>query len=154
MKRGHSVDDSVQAAARLREAGLKVGFHMMPGLPGSTPEIDLQVFRELFSDSRFRPDYLKIYPTLVVEGTELYRMYLRGDYAPSWTGRRRSLSPASRRSCQDMCGCRGCRGTSQPSSSWPASRSPISASSPGSAGGAGRAVPLHPLQGGGAAACD
>jgi len=86
MKRGHSVDDSVQAAARLREAGLKVGFHMMPGLPGSTPEIDLQVFRELFSDSRFRPDYLKIYPTLVVEGTELYRMYLRGDYAPLLDG--------------------------------------------------------------------
>jgi len=82
MKRGHSVEDTVLAAARLREAGLKVGFHMMPGLPGSTPEMDLEVFQELFSDSRFRPDYLKIYPTLVVEGTELYRMYLRGDYAP------------------------------------------------------------------------
>ena len=55
---------------------------MMPGLPGSTPEVDLEVFRELFSDSRFRPDYLKIYPTLVVEGTELYRQYLAGEYAP------------------------------------------------------------------------
>jgi len=86
MKRGHSVEDSVRANRALREAGLKVGFHMMPGLPGSTPEIDLQVFRELFSDSRFRPDYLKIYPTLVVEGTELYRMYLRGDYAPLLDG--------------------------------------------------------------------
>jgi elongator complex protein 3 len=82
MKRGHTVEDAVQANFALREAGLKVGFHMMPGLPGSTPVDDLDVFRELFSDSRFRPDYLKIYPTLVVEGTELYRQYLQGEYVP------------------------------------------------------------------------
>ena len=82
MKRGHSVEDAVRANRALREAGLKVGFHMMPGLPGSTPEADLEVFRDLFLDSRFRPDYLKIYPTLVVEGTELYRLYQRGEYTP------------------------------------------------------------------------
>ncbi len=82
MKRGHTVEDTVSANRTLREVGLKVGFHMMPGLPGSSPEVDLEVFRELFSDSRFRPDYLKIYPTLVVEGTELYRQYLKGEYAP------------------------------------------------------------------------
>ena len=82
MLRGHTVQDAVTANRNLREAGLKVGFHMMPGLPGSTPKMDLEVFRELFSDSRFRPDYLKIYPTLVVEGTELYRQYQRGEYAP------------------------------------------------------------------------
>ena len=82
MLRGHTVQDTVAANRNLREAGLKVGFHMMPGLPGSTPKVDLEVFRELFSDSRFRPDYLKIYPTLVVEGTELYRQYQRGEYAP------------------------------------------------------------------------
>lgn len=82
MKRGHTVEDTVTANRALREAGLKVGFHMMPGLPGSSPEIDLQVFRELFSEERFRPDYLKIYPTLVVEGTELYRQYQRKEYTP------------------------------------------------------------------------
>jgi elongator complex protein 3 len=82
MKRGHTVEDTVTANRALREAGLKVGFHMMPGLPGSSPETDLQVFRELFSDERFRPDYLKIYPTLVVEGTELYRQYQRKEYTP------------------------------------------------------------------------
>ncbi len=82
MKRGHTVEDSVTANRNLREAGLKVGFHMMPGLPGSTPEVDLEVFRNLFTDSRFRPDYLKIYPTLVIEGTELYRQYLKGEYEP------------------------------------------------------------------------
>ncbi len=82
MKRGHLVEDTVKANESLREAGLKVGFHMMPGLPGSSPEMDLDVFKELFQDPRFRPDYLKIYPTLVVEGTELYEMYLRSEYQP------------------------------------------------------------------------
>ncbi|MDM7935055.1 MAG: tRNA uridine(34) 5-carboxymethylaminomethyl modification radical SAM/GNAT enzyme Elp3, partial [Methanothrix sp.] len=82
MKRGHTVEDIVKANWALREAGLKVGFHMMPGLPGTTPEEDLEVFRDLFSDSRFRPDYLKIYPTLVIEGTELYELYRRGEYHP------------------------------------------------------------------------
>lgn len=80
--RGHSVQDSVRANWSLREAGLKVGFHMMPGLPGSTPRGDLEAFRELFQDSRFRPDYLKIYPTLVIEGTELHRLYMSGEYSP------------------------------------------------------------------------
>lgn len=82
MRRGHTVEDSVQANCALREAGLKVGFHMMPGLPGSSPKKDLDVFTELFADSRFRPDYLKIYPALVVEGTELFRQYRNGEYTP------------------------------------------------------------------------
>lgn len=82
MNRGHTVEDTVKANLRLREAGLKVGFHMMPGLPGTTPEQDLEVFKDLFEDSRFRPDYLKIYPTLVVERTRLYEQYLRREYEP------------------------------------------------------------------------
>ena len=82
MNRGHTVGDSVKSNWALREAGLKVGFHMMPGLPGSTPQQDLEVFRDLFSDCRFRPDYLKIYPTLVVEGTKLFQLYQAGEYTP------------------------------------------------------------------------
>ncbi len=82
MRRGHTVEDTINANTTLRVAGLKVGFHMMPGLPGSTPEKDLKVFRDLFESSSFRPDYLKIYPTLVVAGTKLHEMYLRGEYCP------------------------------------------------------------------------
>ncbi|MFB3765288.1 MAG: tRNA uridine(34) 5-carboxymethylaminomethyl modification radical SAM/GNAT enzyme Elp3 [Methanotrichaceae archaeon] len=82
MKRGHSVEDVVLANESLREAGLKVGFHMMLGLPGSNPNTDLDIFKDLFCSPQFRPDYLKIYPTLVVEGTELYEMYLRSEYRP------------------------------------------------------------------------
>ncbi|HQI91299.1 MAG TPA: tRNA uridine(34) 5-carboxymethylaminomethyl modification radical SAM/GNAT enzyme Elp3 [Methanotrichaceae archaeon] len=82
MRRGHGPQQAAQATCLLREAGLKVGYHMMPGLPGSSPETDRRDFLRLFSDPAFRPDYLKIYPTLVVEGTELYSMWKRGEYQP------------------------------------------------------------------------
>ncbi|OPY30462.1 MAG: coproporphyrinogen III oxidase [Methanocella sp. PtaU1.Bin125] len=82
IERGHTVADSVEANRALRDAGLKVGFHMMPGLPGSDFDRDLQMFKDLFTDSRFCPDYLKIYPTLVVENTKLYDMWKRGEYKP------------------------------------------------------------------------
>jgi elongator complex protein 3 len=82
VKRGHTVSDVVNATRNLRDAGLKVGYHMMPGLPGSSLERDLEGFKRLFSDPRFRPDMLKIYPCQVLEGTELYDQYLRGDYNP------------------------------------------------------------------------
>jgi len=54
----------------------------MPGLPGATPETDLETFRTLFSDSRFRPDMLKIYPTIVVKNTKLYDWWQSGEYTP------------------------------------------------------------------------
>ncbi len=82
IQRGHTVADSAEANMRLRDSGLKVGFHMMPGLPGASAELDLRMFRTLFEDERFKPDYLKIYPTLVTEGTQLHRMWELGDYEP------------------------------------------------------------------------
>ncbi len=82
VKRGHHVADIADATARAREAGLKVCYHIMPGLPGSSPENDLSSFSLMFEDERFRPDMLKIYPTLVIKGTELYEMWRAGDYAP------------------------------------------------------------------------
>ncbi|MFB6137325.1 MAG: tRNA uridine(34) 5-carboxymethylaminomethyl modification radical SAM/GNAT enzyme Elp3 [Halobacteriaceae archaeon] len=82
MHRGHGVADSVDANRRLRDAAFKVGFHMMPGQPGMDLEMCKQDFRELFADPDWRPDYLKIYPTLVVKGTRVYDMWKRGDYEP------------------------------------------------------------------------
>lgn len=82
VKRGHHVMDVVDATTRAKDAGLKVCYHMMPGLPGSTREKDLRSFAQLFDDPRFRPDMLKLYPTLVVKGTELYEMWVRGEYTP------------------------------------------------------------------------
>jgi elongator complex protein 3 len=82
VRRGHRVEDVVRATALLRQNGFKVHYHWMPGLPGSTPEKDLKLSKMLFDDSRFRPDGLKLYPTMVVEGTELERWYQEGRYQP------------------------------------------------------------------------
>jgi len=82
VKRGHGTAASARASGVARDAGMKVAYHMMPGLPGETRESDLETFRKLFSDDRFRPDMLKIYPTLVIEGTGLYEMWKAGEYVP------------------------------------------------------------------------
>ncbi len=82
VRRGHTVAAVVEATARLRRAGLKVHYHWMPGLPGSTPEHDLDLTKTLFVNPAFRPDGLKIYPTMVVEGTELEGWHQEGRYQP------------------------------------------------------------------------
>jgi len=79
--RGHGVRESIEATRILKDAGFKVGYHIMLGLPGSDPDRDLEMIRELFENPDFRPDMLKIYPTLVVEGTKLYEMWKRGEYS-------------------------------------------------------------------------
>lgn len=80
INRGHTVADTAEANRALRDSALKVGFHMMPHLPGMDINGDIRNFKRLFRDSRFMPDYLKIYPTLVTEGTELQRMWQNGEY--------------------------------------------------------------------------
>jgi elongator complex protein 3 len=81
-KRGHGVAEIVAATRLLRDHGFKVYYHWMPGLPGATPERDLQLSRLLFEDERFRPDGLKLYPTLVVRGSELETWYRDNRYRP------------------------------------------------------------------------
>lgn len=82
VRRGHGVQEVVAATKLLKMHGFKVHYHWMPGLPGSTPARDLEMSRRLFEDPRFRPDGLKIYPTMVVKGTELERWYADGRYRP------------------------------------------------------------------------
>ncbi len=82
VRRGHSTEETRRSTRLARDRGLKICYHMMPGLPGSTPEMDLAAFRTIFSDPGYMPDMLKIYPTLVVEGTDLYEMWKRGEYEP------------------------------------------------------------------------
>jgi len=81
-KRGHGVDEVISATRLLRDYGFKVYYHWMPGLPGSSPEHDLELTRKLFEDERFRPDGLKLYPALVVEGSELESWYRDNRYQP------------------------------------------------------------------------
>jgi len=81
-KRGHGVAEVISATRLLRNYGFKVHYHWMPGLPGTTPEHDLELSRKLFEDERFRPDGLKLYPTLVVKGSELENWYRDNRYQP------------------------------------------------------------------------
>ncbi len=81
-KRGHGVKEVADATTLLKQHGLKVTYHIMPALPGSTPRKDLSMFKMLFNDERFQPDQIKFYPTVVTEGSLLRRWYAQGKYKP------------------------------------------------------------------------
>ena len=70
-KRGHNVQAVQTATARLKDAAFKVGYHWMPGLPGSNIDKDLAMYKEIFENPAYKPDHLKIYPTQIMEGTIL-----------------------------------------------------------------------------------
>jgi elongator complex protein 3 len=81
MERGHTVKDVIDANRILRDSGLKVAMHLMPGLL-SNNNMDLRIFKRLFSDESFKPDMLKIYPCLVTKGSKLYDLWKSGKYEP------------------------------------------------------------------------
>ncbi len=72
IRRGHTVEDSIKATRLAKQRGFKVCHHIMPGLPGMEMQNDLDDFLTLFEDQRFRPDMLKIYPALLIKGTDIY----------------------------------------------------------------------------------
>ena len=80
--RKHSVKDVVDATRILKDAGLKVVYHLMPGLPSSSFKEDLEMFQKIFTDSKFKPDMIKIYPCLVLKGTKTYEWYREGSFTP------------------------------------------------------------------------
>lgn len=80
-KRGMTSEEVAKATELLRDAGIKVVYHMMPNLPGSDVKKDIEMFRGLFLDgSGFQPDMLKIYPCMVLEGSELYEIWKAGNF--------------------------------------------------------------------------
>lgn len=82
VNRGCGVSEVIDATKRLKDAGFKVDYHIMLGLPGSSKERDSAMLNELFKNPLFQPDGLKIYPTLVVSGSKLYDDYKNGSYTP------------------------------------------------------------------------
>ncbi|MGC9179965.1 MAG: elongator complex protein 3 [Vulcanisaeta sp.] len=80
VKRGHGVKEVIEATQYLKDSAYKVCYHIMPGLPGSTPDRDLEMVKTIFSDPSFMPDCIKVYPTFVVKDTELYEEWLKGLY--------------------------------------------------------------------------
>ena len=80
--RGHYIKDVIEATRRLKDAGFKVTYHMMPGLPLTDLKHDMSAFRIIFSSPNYMPDNLKIYPTLVLRHTGLIKYWERGLYRP------------------------------------------------------------------------
>ncbi len=81
-KRGHGNKESIEATKLLKDAGFKVVVHMMPGLLGATPELDLSSMSEIFSNPDYRPDEIKIYPMVVTPNSELTEIWERGEFVP------------------------------------------------------------------------
>ena len=81
-KRGHNTNAVIEATKLLKDAGFKITYHMMPNLPGSTPQKDEKMFRELFTNPGFQPDQLKIYPCAVLKNASLYKLWKQGKYKP------------------------------------------------------------------------
>ncbi len=82
VNRGHTVKDVIDATERLKKAGFKIGYHLMPGIPGSNPKKDIKMFKKIFSSKKYKPDQIKIYPCQVLKGANLEENYFQGKYKP------------------------------------------------------------------------
>ncbi len=83
--RGHDIADTTKSIRTLKDLGFKINAHYMLGLPGVDREKEIEGLRQLFSNQDFKPDMLKIYPLLVIEGTPIYLQWKRGQYKPMTT---------------------------------------------------------------------
>lgn len=77
--RGHTSRDTAEAARGIKEAGLRTGIQFMPGLPGDTRAKALDTAAAIIG---LKPDFTRVYPSVVLKDTPLYKMYLRGEYLP------------------------------------------------------------------------
>ena len=78
-KRGHTSDDIAKATKLLQKNGFETGLQMMTGLYGSTDEDSIETARKIIV---LNPDTVRIYPTVVLENTELCELYRKGEYNP------------------------------------------------------------------------
>ena len=78
-KRGHTAQEVVDAVERLKQHGMTVGVQLLPGLKGETWETILET---AIAVVKLKPDFVRIYPVLVIENTELADQYRSGAYKP------------------------------------------------------------------------
>ncbi len=81
VQRHHTIHDVEKAIRYARDGGLKVTLHLMPNL-FQTPEEDVQMFKKMYTDPRYIPDAVKIYPTLVLQNTRLFDLWQKKEYIP------------------------------------------------------------------------
>ena len=78
-KRGHTFEDVKKASKLIRRRGFRLGHQMMVGLPESTEIDEINTAKDLI---KLRPKIVRIYPVLVIKGTELEKEYESGEYKP------------------------------------------------------------------------
>ena len=78
-KRGHTFEDVKKASRMIRWHRFTLGHQMMVGLPESTAIDELKTAYKL---AKLKPKIMRIYPVLVIKGTELEKEFLDGDYEP------------------------------------------------------------------------
>ena len=78
-KSGHTAQDSINSSLLIKKYGFSLGLQMMTGLYKSSDEKDLYTARKI---ADLQPDTVRIYPTIVMRGTELYDLYKKGLYIP------------------------------------------------------------------------
>ena len=76
-RRGHTAADTERAAGLIKAAGLSLVLQMMTGLPGSSAEKDRETARHI---AALRPDAVRLYPTVIVRGTALEKLWRAGQY--------------------------------------------------------------------------
>lgn len=77
--RGHTAADTVNAVNLLKNRGFTIGLQLMPGLPGDSPDRFMDTIDRVIA---LRPDFVRIYPALVIRNTPLAELYTSGRYAP------------------------------------------------------------------------
>jgi elongator complex protein 3 len=82
IKRGHTIEDLARATKLLKDSAFKIDYHIMPNLPGATVAKDIKTVEKIFNDERFKPDQIKIYPTIVNEYAPLFKWYKDKIYKP------------------------------------------------------------------------
>lgn len=82
-KRGHSFEDVKKASKLIRFYRFNLGHQMMVGLPDSTEKDDIQSAKDII---KLRPKMIRIYPVLVIKGTELEEEFNKGDFTPLTVG--------------------------------------------------------------------
>jgi len=82
VNRNSTLIETKQALKILFDNGFKVSIHIMPDLPGSSPELDSEMFELLFNDDCLEFDYVKFYPCVVMPYTKIIEWFMNGTYKP------------------------------------------------------------------------
>lgn len=103
VNRGHTIQDSVESTKILKDLGFKITYHMMPGLPGVSKEMDINSLKEIFRNPDYRPDMLKLYPCMVMPGTRLYADWKKGSFNPITTKEAAEIIAEFKRNVPSYC---------------------------------------------------